>query len=108
MSDSAHSTRPVVEAYRELERIVRGLTDELATFRRRALQAESRLRAIEERAEARASTNGAEPPDPERLAALERENAQLRARLDAATERTRRMLDRVRFLRQQQITGGER
>jgi hypothetical protein len=43
----------------------------------------------------------------ERLSALEAENARLRARLAVATERTKAMLDRVRFLRQQHLLGGE-
>jgi hypothetical protein len=38
---------------------------------------------------------------PERVQFLERENAGLTSRLDAARERTQQMIDRVRFLRQQ-------
>jgi hypothetical protein len=37
----------------------------------------------------------------ERVTELEHENAVLRARLESATERTRQMLERVRFIRQQ-------
>jgi len=37
----------------------------------------------------------------ERMTELEHENAVLRARLESATERTRQMLERVRFIRQQ-------
>jgi hypothetical protein len=39
---------------------------------------------------------------------LEHENAALKGRLDAATARTKQMLDRVRFIRQQAQGGGER
>ena len=105
-------TSPV---FLELQRLVRALTEELATFRRRALQAEGRLRELEEalaasdarvgdsdgRNSAAASAGGG-VADAARLDALERENASLRARLDGATERTRELLERVRFLRQQQ------
>jgi hypothetical protein len=41
----------------------------------------------------------------ERLAHLEAENGELRNRLDAARGRARHMLERVRFLRQQQEGG---
>jgi hypothetical protein len=38
---------------------------------------------------------------PERVQYLERENAGLNTRLEAARARTQQMIDRVRFLRQQ-------
>ncbi|HVE33092.1 MAG TPA: hypothetical protein VNC18_06025 [Gemmatimonadaceae bacterium] len=41
-----------------------------------------------------------------RVNQLEEENEQLRTRLDDAAARTRQMLDRVRFLRQQAQSGG--
>ena len=43
----------------------------------------------------------------ERVTELEHENAVLRGRLESATERTRQMLERVRFIRQQ-AQGAER
>lgn len=102
-------------AFLELQRLVRHMTDELASFRRRAFQAESRVRELEqELAELRARQAEATPvrvvasevqpvlEAGERLGDLERENADLRSRLDSATERTRNLLDRVRFLRQQE------
>ena len=85
--------RPEMAAFHELEQLVRDLGDELAGFRRRALQAEAQLRTLE------GSGGGAGAAD--RLGQLEEENADLRRRLEAATTRTRQMLDRVRFLRQQ-------
>jgi hypothetical protein len=85
-----------VEAFRELESLVRKLGEQLAGFRQRALAAEERLREID---------SAADHPDPphvrERILALEKENAALRGRLSAATARTRSVLDRVHFLRQQ-------
>lgn len=98
MSDRARSgkdSRPEVAAFEELETLVHRLGEELASFRRRALQAEAQLKQFN------ASATGAKPT-PERLAALERENRDLRQRLAKATDRTQRMLDRVRFLREQQ------
>lgn len=91
MSDSA---RPEKAAFKELESLVRHLGEELSGFRRRALQAEARLKEIDV-----AATSG--KPTPERLAALERENKDLARRLRAATERINGMLERVRFLREQ-------
>ena len=96
MSDSE---RPEIIAFRDLEQLVRHLGDELAGFRRRALLAESRLREME--SEDRAPEVTQQRALDERVTELEHENAVLRARLESATERTRQMLERVRFIRQQ-------
>jgi hypothetical protein len=91
VSDSA---RPELAAFHELEQLVHHLGDELASFRRRALQAEARLKSLE-------STGVKGVVSPERVQYLERENAGLTKRLESARERTQQMIDRVRFLRQQ-------
>lgn len=92
------------DAIRELDVLVHHLADELAAFRRRALMAESRLKEVE------SHEGGVIALDlSARVTQLEKENEQLRGKLEAATTRTRQMLDRVRFLRQQaQAGGGER
>ena len=102
MSDSARPESAAARAFRELETLVRHLGDELAVFRRRALLAEARLREID--------GNGASPLEEHRLLTercvkLEAENELLKGRLDAATGRTKQMLDRVRFIRQQAQNG---
>ena len=116
MSSSVSSSPARGTAFAELEQLVRHLGEELSSFRRRALQAEARLKSLEgERDERRAADVAAtaragaddRPADP-RLAELEAENAALRRRLEMATTRTRQVLDRVRFLRQQQAQGGQR
>jgi hypothetical protein len=92
----AASDRPELASFRELESLVRHLVDELAGFRRRALQAEARLKAIE---------TGGGPASAgliERVAVLEAENRDLARRVESATGKARHMLARVRFLRQQQ------
>jgi predicted nucleic acid-binding Zn-ribbon protein len=97
VSDSA---APEVMSFHELEQLVRSLGDELAGFRRRALTAENRLKALE-------VANG--PGDlfsHERLAAAEQENAELKRRLAAATERTNQVVAQLRFLRQQHERAG--
>lgn len=98
MSDSA---RPEVAAFAELEQLVKHLGDELAAFRRRALQAEARVKSLE-------STGVKGVVSPERVQHLEKENAGLTDRLDAARARTQQMIDRVRFLRQQHDGAGAR
>jgi predicted nucleic acid-binding Zn-ribbon protein len=100
VSDRAQPDSGSELAFRELEQLVRNLGEELATFRRRAHQAEARLKAL-------GTTGAGDGAAEERVAALEAENARLRGRLDQATDRTRAMLDRVRFLRQQHVLGGE-
>lgn len=98
MSDSV---RPEVAAFAELEQLVKHLGDELAAFRRRALQAEARVKSLE-------STGVKGVVSPERVQHLEKENAGLTSRLDAARARTQQMIDRVRFLRQQHDGAGVR
>jgi hypothetical protein len=88
------SVRPEQAAFAELEQLVKHLGDELASFRRRALQAEARLKGLE-------STGVKGVASPERVQYLERENAGLNTRLEAARVRTQQMIDRVRFLKQQ-------
>lgn len=95
---ASDSEQPELEsAFSDLERLVQHLGDELASFRRRAIQAEARVKALE-------GSPGATRVSPERIEKLEKENANLRVRLEAARGRTRQMLDRVRFLRQQHET----
>ncbi len=100
MSDSGANSPQA--AFEELQQLVRHLGEELATFRNRALSAEARVRALAERVGA----DGVHST--ERVAELERENVELRQRLAAAGEQARRMLERLRFLRQQQQDGSER
>ena len=87
--------RPDAKAFKELEALVRNLGEELSTFRKRAQTAETRLKGIATKG------GGGDVHAEERVAQLEAENKKLRQRVEAAAERTRKMLDRVRFLRQQ-------
>ena len=100
MSDNEHQLE-AVSAFGELEQLIRHLGDELASFRKRALVAETRVKELE------AATDGT-PVSSAAMAKLEKENAALRARLEKAAARTRDMLERVRFLRQQHAQGAER
>ena len=89
----------------QLTHLVRSLGEELASFRKRAIQAEATLRGYES-SRSRTGELFAE----QRLVELERENADLRARLEFATEQTRAILAQVRFLRQQSerpVTGSQ-
>jgi uncharacterized protein (DUF3084 family) len=92
------SERPDLVALRELEHLIDALGDEMAAWRRRAHEAEARCRELEVHATV-VDTQPTQVPD--RAAQLERENEELRRRLDAARVRTRQLLDRLRFLRQQ-------
>ena len=88
----------------QLAQLVRNLGDELAAFRKRALQAEATLRGYE------SSSRSGDLFAEQRVVQLEKENADLRARLDFATEQTRAILAQVRFLRQQSerpVTGAQ-
>ena len=114
MSDSVPPERA---AFAELERLVRNLGEELAFFRRRALEAERRLREVtpDSGSAAPGASSGASTAPAgsaeqlrARVGELERENQDLRARLDEAAARTRQMAERVKFLRQQEEGAGER
>jgi predicted nucleic acid-binding Zn-ribbon protein len=98
---------PATLAFEELERLVRHLGDELAFFRRRALEAERRLKEVTP-SDAAVTERETVQALEARLARAESENEELRARLAEAAERTRGMADRMRFLRQQQEAEGER
>jgi hypothetical protein len=99
MSDNAQAD---LRAVQELDTLVRHMADDLAGYRRRALVAEARLKEIE------AQEGGSVNLDlSARCSQLERENERLHDRLEAAAARTKQMLDRVRFLRQQ-AQGGDR
>jgi len=82
--------RPEAAAFRELETLVRHLGEELSVYRRRAVQAETQLK--EQPASGR--SKGAS-------SALEAENSALKTRLSRAEERINKMVESVRFLRQQ-------
>ena len=92
MADHALPENP---RFAELSRLVRRLGEELAGYRKRALTAEARLRALEEEASDAAAL-------PTRAAReLQKENVQLKQRLEAARIRTEKLLARMRFLQQQ-------
>lgn len=85
--------RPEARALAELESVIGHVAEELAAWRRRALKAEGQ----------RPDTAG--PADlvsaRERTLELERHNADLVGRLQAARERLERLAQRLRFLEEQ-------
>lgn len=90
----------------QLAQLVHHLGEELASFRKRALQAEATLRGYETAKASRSGDLFAE----QRVGELEKENADLRARLEYATGETRAILAQLRFLRQQSerpVTGAQ-
>ncbi|MGH7719536.1 MAG: hypothetical protein ACREON_11935 [Gemmatimonadaceae bacterium] len=108
MSDN---DRPDLAAVRELQVLIRALGEEMAAWRRRAQLAEAKLKEVQSAPPPPpppvSRTPGA-PVTPAQAALLEGENAELRTRLDSASGRTRQLLDRMRFLRQQHEAGVER
>ena len=120
--------RPDVAAFRELDTLVRNLSEQLAGYRRRALASEARARELEQQVSVVEAKLGAaiesarrpvtaasgRPASAESAAGvaspseLRSENERLRERLVEARERTIQVADRVRFLRQQLSTGTER
>ena len=104
MSD--RESLPETHPLPQLAQLVHNLGEELAAFRKRALQAEATLRGYETAKASRSGDLFAELRVPE----LEKENADLKARLEYATEQTRAILAQVRFLRQQSerpVTGAQ-
>jgi hypothetical protein len=102
---SDHESLPEAHPLPQLAQLVRHLGEELAAFRKRAIQAETALRGYEA-AKSRSGDLFAE----QRVVELDKENADLRARLAFATDQTRAILAQVRFLRQQSerpVTGSQ-
>lgn len=102
MSD--RESLPESHPLHQLTQLVHHLGEELAAFRKRALTAEATLRGYE------SSSRSGDLFAEQRVAELEKENADLRARLDFATTQTRAILSQVRFLRQQSerpVTGSQ-
>ena len=94
MSDSE---RPDLVAFQELEHLIQALAEEMAGWRRRAHEAEAKFKAAPVATGGKASA-----------ASLERENRELREKLEAARVRTKQLLEKLRFLRQQQETEAHR
>lgn len=90
--------RPDLDALRELEDVVRHLTEELAGWRRRALQSEARV------AEATRLSEGGDG-GLGRLEALESEHYEMERRLGTARTQVLELLGRLQFLEQQQGVG---
>lgn len=91
--------RPDLDALRELEDVLRLLTEELAGWRRRALTAEARVAET-----ARLAEGGGNGSDT--LEALEEANRSLEQRLVTARTQVQEILGRLRFLEQQEGNGG--
>ncbi|MCU0634970.1 MAG: hypothetical protein MUE41_08860 [Gemmatimonadaceae bacterium] len=115
------------QAVREVEQLVRAVGEQLGGYRKRALAAEARVRALEEeraRVDGTVAALAAERdtllqqvadvtrsaarlswpdglPSPEHVLELREENALLRARLEEVGQRTRTLFERVKFARQQ-------
>lgn len=92
--------RPEDAALAELEAVLRAVGEEMIALRRRAQVAEARVRELE-RGEQLALDAMSAGPANERVSDLERENVQLKDRLDSARERAAQLAERLRFLRQQ-------
>ena len=90
--------RPDVKALADLEQVLRHVTEELASWRKRTLKAEAEL------AEAKASGGVVAGPAlkeaRQRAVDLETENQALRQRIDTARERLRALAARLAFLEQ--------
>jgi hypothetical protein len=91
--------RPDLPALQELERVLRHLTDELAGWRRRCLKAETELQGLK-------AQDGMVPGQQvvgmqAKTLDLQRENLDLRARVDRAREMVVRLQQRLAFLEEE-------
>ena len=90
---ASNADSPEYRALAELERAIGHLTEELATWRRRALRAEAH----------RADLGGGHDVvgSRERIVELEGQNGEMTTRLAAARERVEHLLGRLQFLEDQ-------
>lgn len=86
----SHDERPEFRALEELQEVLRGVADELASWRRRA-----------QRAEATLGEGHDAVMDRERMLELEAENREGQERLAAARLRVEELLKRLQFLEDQ-------
>ena len=98
--------RPDTAALAELERVLRHLTDELAAWRRRCLKAEGELQGLK-------AQDGMVPGDrvhrvTGRMLDLEKENLDLRTRVDRARDMVARLQQRLAFLESEHEAGARR
>ncbi len=96
--------RPAVPTSPEWERLelsIRRLLDDYESWRRRARDAEARVRQLESTLE-RVSSGSLDPVAlRERATELEAENARLRDRMEAAAEHLRRIFGRIQFIEEE-------
>ncbi|MBI4502440.1 MAG: hypothetical protein HY700_14925 [Gemmatimonadetes bacterium] len=90
MSDSEN---PEFAALSDLEEVIKHVSDELASWRRRALKAESERTSLGSDHDVVALK--------ERIVSLEGQNRELERRLEAARSRLQDLLKRLRFLEEQ-------
>ncbi len=88
--------RPEARALDQLEEVLGHVTDELSSWRRRALKAEGQHRGDLGEYDLVAAR--------ERVSELERENVELHERLGRARERVEGLLSRLKFV-EEQVTG---
>jgi predicted RNase H-like nuclease (RuvC/YqgF family) len=103
--------RPEETALLELESVLRAIGEEMVALRRRAQVAEARVREMERGGQLPLDAVSSAPPADARVDDLEKENGELRGRLESARDRASELADRLRFLRQQYTDpqgGGER
>lgn len=94
MSDSEN---PELEALAGLEEVIKHVSDELASWRRRALKAEGDRTGLGADHDVVALK--------ERIVSLEAQNSELERRLDGARTRLQDLLKRLRFLEEQAAVG---
>ena len=88
--------RPDQQAVADLERLLGHLTDELSAWRRRCQKAESELQSLREPGGMVPGNDVARARG--RMLDLERENLDLRSRVDRAREMVQRLQQRLDFL----------
>lgn len=95
--------RPDQSALAELEELVRHLTEELASWRRRSLRSEAELQELKSRGGLLAGPELVQVR--QRIVDLETENQELRRRIDAARGRVETLSTRLLFLEEQAEAG---
>ena len=100
-SERVNYQRPDISAFAELEQLVRHVSEEASSWRRRSLKAEDELARVKDQSGALGGPELIESR--QRILTLEAENRDLRQRVEAARQKVAILIERMAFLERETV-----